>query len=66
MKVGAAVSGPDDRIVPLPDGPQLLILDTDTHTVTRLPNPGYPLKTNRRSTTTAFLHGPKAPPGTTW
>lgn len=56
MRIAAAVIEDGDRIVPLPDSPTVVILDTETLQTERHPNPGHPLTQNRRAATTEFLH----------
>lgn len=56
MRIAAALAGDGKDIVPLSDGPTLVVLDTESLKEERFDNPGYPLKTNRRATATEFLH----------
>lgn len=57
MRIAAVLGQDGDNIVPLPDGPVVVILDTDRGTVEEYPNPGMGLAAGRRLATTNFLIG---------
>ena len=56
MRIAAAVAIDGDGIVPLSEGPALIVLDTATMVEERYGNPGYPLETGKRKAATEFLH----------
>ncbi|MBE3582689.1 MAG: hypothetical protein IMX01_01090 [Limnochordaceae bacterium] len=48
MRIGAAVAGPEQRVVPLPDGDELVILDTESGAEQRVANPAHSAEKQRR------------------
>ncbi|MCL4425050.1 MAG: hypothetical protein M1553_06360 [Firmicutes bacterium] len=55
MKIAAVVANDGDTIVPLPDGPEVIIYDSETDRVERFENPARKVETKRRATVVAFL-----------
>lgn len=55
MRLAAATRGPQDEIVALPDGPDLLIYDAEAKQLSRHPNPGHLADQQRRLSSTEFL-----------
>lgn len=55
MKIAAVVAADGDTIVPLPEGPEVVIFDGENHLVERYENPGRKVETKRRATVVAFL-----------
>lgn len=55
MRIAAVVGTDGDTIVPLPDGPQLLIWDTATRALEKYDNPAVALVEGRRAAATRFM-----------
>lgn len=55
MRIAAVVGADGDTIVPLADGPVVVIFDSERGTVQKHDNPGWGLATGRRMVTTRFL-----------
>lgn len=59
MRIAATINE-EGYIEKLPDGPYIIIFDTEKKDAEKYDNPGYPLKENRRSTVVDFLVYKKA------
>lgn len=55
MRIAAIVTNDGDTIVPLPDGPTVLVFDSEKNSVEKYENPAIGMTEGRRSAVTNFL-----------
>ena len=55
MRIGSVVAEDGETLVPLPDGPTVVIVEAETGQVTRLPNPARGLAQGRRAAVTRLF-----------
>lgn len=55
MRIGAVLAQDRETLMPLPEGPTVAIVDTDTGEVAYLPNPALDLQKGRRAAVTRLF-----------